>query len=44
MMAYAMTYSEELYNKYVGEFIEPMANGLFDGFLQANDLMEEAAA
>lgn len=44
MMSYAMLYSEELYNKYVGEFIEPMANGLYNGFLQANDLMEAAAS
>ena len=43
MMAYAQTFGDEIYNQYVGEFIEPMANGMVDGFIQANNMMLENA-
>lgn len=43
MMAYAQVFGDEIYNQYVGEFIEPMANGMVDGFQQANAIMIEEA-
>lgn len=43
MMAYAQVFGDEIYNQYVGEFIEPMANGMVYGFNQANDMMLENA-
>ncbi len=42
MLAYQAMTNEELYNQYVTQFIEPMANGMYDGFVQANDLMLES--
>lgn len=43
MLAYQAMTNEELYNQYVSQFIEPMANGMYDGFVQANDLMVDAS-
>lgn len=44
MLAYQAMTNEELYNQYLAQFIEPMANGMYDGFVQANDMMVEAAS
>ena len=44
MLAYQAMTNEELYNQYLTQFIEPMANGMYDGFVQANDMMVEAAS
>ncbi len=43
MMAFSAMNSEALYNQYVNGFIEPMANGLYDGFSQAIELMDASA-
>lgn len=44
MMAYSEVFGDEIYNNYVGEFIEPMANGMVSGFEQANQIMVQDAA
>lgn len=43
MIAYSAVFGDEMYNQYVGEFVEPFANGIVDGFYQAGSLMEESA-
>lgn len=44
MLAYQAMTNEELYNQYRAQFIEPMANGMYDGFVQANNMMVDAAS
>lgn len=43
MMSYGATYSNEIYKKYEDNFILPMANGMVDGFQQANQLFKDMA-
>jgi TP901 family phage tail tape measure protein len=43
MKAYAATKSPELYDEYLKGFIEPMTNGMFEGFEKASQIMAEIA-
>lgn len=44
MLAFQAMTNEELYNQYYSQFIEPMSQGMYDGFVEANIAMESAAA
>lgn len=44
MLAFQAMTNEELYNQYYSQFIEPMSQGMYDGFVEANVAMESAAA
>lgn len=44
MLAYQAMTNEELYNQYYDQFIEPMSQGMYDGFVAASDAMTDAAA
>lgn len=44
MLAYQAMTNEELYNQYYSQFIEPMSQGMYDGFVDASDAMVDAAA
>ena len=44
MLAYQAMTNEELYNQYYNQFIEPMSQGMYDGFVAASDAMTDAAA
>lgn len=43
MKAYAAAKSPELYDEYLKGFIEPMTNGMFEGFGKASQIMAEMA-
>lgn len=44
MLAFQAMTNEELYNQYYSQFIEPMSQGMYDGFAEANVAMVDAAA
>ena len=44
MLAYQAMTNEELYNQYYNQFIQPMSQGMYDGFAEANVAMVDAAA